>query len=36
MAITSSITNAAVEQFGLKPGTRAFALIMASDIMVGV
>ena len=36
MAITSSITDAAVDELGLKPGTRAFALIKPSDVMVGV
>lgn len=34
--VTASITNAAVEELGLKEGGRASAVIKASDVMVGV
>ncbi len=34
--ITASITNEASEELGLKPGMKAFAVIKASDVMVGV
>jgi molybdopterin-binding protein len=34
--ITASITNAAVADLGLKPGVDAWAVIKASDVMVGV
>ena len=33
--ITSSITNEAVEALGLKVGEAAYAVIKASDVMVG-
>ena len=33
--ITSSITNAAVEELGLKVGEPGYAVIKASDVMVG-
>jgi len=33
--ITSSITNEAVDELGLKPGDAAKAIIKASDVMVG-
>lgn len=33
--ITSSITNAAVEDLGLKVGEPGYAVIKASDVMVG-
>ena len=33
--ITSSITNEAVDELGLKAGDAAFAVIKASDVMVG-
>ena len=33
--ITSSITNEAVEALGLKVGDAAYAVIKASDVMVG-
>jgi len=36
VTITSSITNEAAEELGLKPGMKAFAVIKASDVMVGV
>jgi molybdopterin-binding protein len=34
--ITASITNEAVADLGLKPGVDAWAVIKASDVMVGV
>jgi len=34
--VTSSITNAAVEDLKLAPGKDAYAVIKASDVMVGV
>ena len=34
--ITSSITNEAVDELGLRPGSDAFAVIKASDVMIGV
>lgn len=34
--ITASITNAATEELGLTVGTRATAIIKASDVMIGV
>lgn len=36
VTITSSITNEAAEELGLKPGMKAFAVIKASDVMVGI
>ncbi|MEK0085543.1 TOBE domain-containing protein [Benzoatithermus flavus] len=33
--ITASITNEAVEELGLKAGDAAFAVIKASDVIVG-
>ena len=33
--ITSSITNEAVDELGLKPGDQAWAVIKASDVMIG-
>ena len=33
--VTSSITNAAVEELGLKVGEPGYAVIKASDVMVG-
>ncbi|MDO5604103.1 MAG: TOBE domain-containing protein [Paracoccus sp. (in: a-proteobacteria)] len=33
--ITSSITNAAVEELGLRVGEKACAVIKASDVMIG-
>ena len=33
--ITSSITNEAVDELGLKPGDSVTAIIKASDVMVG-
>lgn len=34
--ITSSITNEAVDELGLVAGKEAYAVIKASDVMVGV
>jgi molybdopterin-binding protein len=36
VTITASITNEASEELALKPGMRAFAVVKASDVMVGV
>lgn len=36
MVVTSSITNAAVEELALKKGLPAYAVIKASDVMVAV
>ena len=33
--VTSSITNEAVADLGLKPGDDAWAVIKASDVMIG-
>jgi molybdopterin-binding protein len=33
--VTSSITNEAVADLGLKPGDEAWAVIKASDVMIG-
>ncbi len=35
VVITSSITNEAVDELGLKPGDEAWAVIKASDVMIG-
>jgi molybdopterin-binding protein len=34
--VTSSITNEAVKELGLKKGMAAYAVIKASDVMVAV
>ena len=34
--VTASITNEAVDALGLKPGQAAFAVIKASDVMIGI
>jgi molybdopterin-binding protein len=34
--VTASITNEAVDELGLKPGQKAYAIIKASDVMVGL
>lgn len=34
--VTSTITNAAVEELGLQEGADAYALIKASNVMIGV
>jgi molybdopterin-binding protein len=36
VTVTASITNEASDELGLKPGMKAFAVIKASDVMVGV
>ena len=36
IVITASITNEAVADLGLKPGVDAWAVVKASDVMVGV
>jgi molybdopterin-binding protein len=36
IAVTSSITNEAIDELGLKPGMIATAVIKASDVMVAV
>lgn len=36
VTITASITNEAAEELALAPGMPAFAVIKASDVMVGV
>jgi len=35
VVITSSITNEAVDELGLKSGDEAWAVIKASDVMIG-
>ena len=34
-AITASVTNEAVEELGLKAGDQAYAVVKASDVMIG-
>ena len=34
--VTASITNAAVDELGLKEGKAAYAVIKASDVMIAV
>lgn len=34
--VTSSITNAAVDELKLAPGKDAYAVVKASDVMVGI
>lgn len=34
--VTASITNEAVEELGLKVGQEAYAIVKASDVMVGL
>jgi molybdopterin-binding protein len=33
--VTSSITNAAVDELKLAPGNEAYAIVKASDVMIG-
>ena len=35
VVITSSITNEAVDELGLKAGDEAWAVVKASDVMIG-
>jgi molybdopterin-binding protein len=34
--VTASITNEAVEELGLKAGGEAYAIVKASDVMIGL
>ena len=34
--VTAAITNEAVDELGLKPGLEAYAIVKASDVMVGL
>ena len=34
--VTASITNESAEELGLKPGMKAFAVVKASDVMIGI
>lgn len=34
--LTSSITNEAVDELGLKEGAKAYAVVKASDVMIAV
>jgi molybdopterin-binding protein len=36
IVVTSSITNAAVADLGLAPGKDAYAIVKASDVMIGI
>lgn len=36
LVLTASITNEAAQELGLKAGMKAYAIIKASDVMVGV
>lgn len=36
VTVTASITNEAAEELALKPGMKVFAVIKASDVMIGV
>ncbi|MGH7042529.1 MAG: TOBE domain-containing protein [Acetobacteraceae bacterium] len=36
VTVMASITNEAAEELGLQPGMKAFAVIKASDVMVGI
>ncbi|MBW6396648.1 molybdopterin-binding protein [Roseomonas sp. HJA6] len=36
IVFTASITNEAAEELGLKQGGKAYAVVKASDVMVGV
>ena len=34
--VTASVTNEAVDELGLKAGDAAYAIVKASDVMIGV
>lgn len=36
VTVTASITNESVESLGLEAGARAYAVVKASDVMVGI
>lgn len=36
VTVTASITNESVDSLGLKEGAKAYAVIKASDVMVGI
>ncbi len=36
IVVTSSITNAAVDDLGLSVGKEAYAVVKASDVMIGI
>jgi molybdopterin-binding protein len=36
VTVTASITNESAEEMALKPGMKAFAVVKASDVMVGI
>jgi len=36
MIVTAAITNEAVDELGLKVGQEAYAVVKASDVMIGV
>ncbi|HVB69761.1 MAG TPA: TOBE domain-containing protein [Acetobacteraceae bacterium] len=36
VTVMAAITNEAAEELGLQPGMKAFAVIKASDVMVGI
>jgi molybdopterin-binding protein len=36
VTVTASITNEAVDELGLKAGQEAYAIVKASDVMIGL